>query len=63
LGLGTMLEPDGLTAADLSSAIGELLADAEVARRADEMRKAVAAAGGAVRAADEIERHLARSNR
>lgn len=63
LGLGTTLEPEGLTAATLATTIGELLADDEVTRRADEMRKAVAAAGGAVRAADEIERHLSRSAR
>lgn len=61
LGLGTMLDPDALTADALVDAVTSVLGNPEVAARSDAMRKAVADSGGASRAADEIERHLARS--
>lgn len=60
LGLGTVLDPVGVTADELVGAITAVLGDEETAARSELMRKAVAEAGGATRAADEIERHLAR---
>lgn len=61
LGLGVVLDPDALTADALVEAITSVLGDASTAARSDLMRKAVAESGGATRAVDEIERHLARS--
>ncbi|TQM79962.1 dTDP-L-oleandrosyltransferase [Saccharothrix saharensis] len=61
LGLGTVLDPADLTPAALVDAIRSVLGDEETAARSELMRKAVAESGGTVRAADEVERHLARS--
>ncbi len=61
LGLGTTIDPAEFTSEGLVAAINTMLADADTAARAESMSKAVADAGGAVRAADEIERHLVRA--
>jgi MGT family glycosyltransferase len=59
LGLGVRLDPDGLTAADLSSAVDTVTADGGVRSALDGMRAAIARTGGAGAAADAIEAHLA----
>ncbi|WP_367129200.1 macrolide family glycosyltransferase [Saccharothrix sp. HUAS TT1] len=61
LGLGAVLDPADLTPEALVEAIKSVLGDEETAVRSELMRKAVAEAGGTARAADEVEKHLARS--
>ncbi|UVS76697.1 macrolide family glycosyltransferase [Actinokineospora sp. UTMC 2448] len=56
LGLGVALDPATLSAAALVEAVGSVMGTASYAARAGEMAAAIAAAGGAARAADEIER-------
>ncbi|WP_277681662.1 macrolide family glycosyltransferase [Saccharomonospora azurea] len=60
LGLGVLLDPADATPEQLVEAIRSVLADRDMAEAAERMRKEVADAGGSVRAADRIERHLAR---
>ncbi|WP_277209542.1 macrolide family glycosyltransferase [Isoptericola croceus] len=59
LGLGTVLDPAGMTAEDIVSAIAQVLDDPGMRERSARMRDAVADAGGSARAADAIEQHLA----
>ncbi|RJQ68150.1 glycosyl transferase [Pseudonocardiaceae bacterium YIM PH 21723] len=56
LGLGRRMLPEQVTAADLRTAVRELLADPVVQDRLAGMRADIAAAGGAARAADVLER-------
>ncbi|MFC5286851.1 macrolide family glycosyltransferase [Actinokineospora guangxiensis] len=56
LGLGVALDPATVTGEDLIAAITSVLEDPGFTARAADMAKAVDAAGGAGRAADEIER-------
>ena len=56
LGLGTVIQRDELGAAAVGAAVESLLADESVKGRLASMREAMRRAGGAVRAADEIER-------
>jgi MGT family glycosyltransferase len=59
LGLGVRLDPDGLTAADLRSAVDTVTVEPGMRSALDGMRAAIARAGGAEAAADAIETHLA----
>ncbi|GAA1307826.1 macrolide family glycosyltransferase [Saccharothrix xinjiangensis] len=61
LGLGAVLDPADLTPDALVGAITTVLGDPGTAARSELMREAVAVAGGTTRAADEVEKHLARS--
>jgi MGT family glycosyltransferase len=58
LGLGVRLEPEGLTADDLRTAVDTVTGDAAVRAALDRMRLATRRAGGAGAAADAIEAHL-----
>ncbi|MBM7809912.1 macrolide family glycosyltransferase [Saccharothrix algeriensis] len=58
LGLGVHLSPDGLTARALRDAVAGVVDDPAVRANLAAMRDEIAAAGGAARGADEIERHL-----
>jgi len=59
LGLGLHLAPDQLDAQTIGSAVLGLAEDPEVQERVGRMRRDVRSAGGAARAADEIEKYLA----
>jgi dTDP-L-oleandrosyltransferase len=61
LGLGQVVEPAELTPARLVDAVLAVAADPRVRRNAEAMRGDIRAAGGTPRAADELERHLARA--
>lgn len=58
LGLGTHLEPDDVTAGSLAQAVSRVAGDAGVASRVVAMREQALSAGGPVRAADAILRHI-----
>jgi UDP:flavonoid glycosyltransferase YjiC (YdhE family) len=58
LGVGVRLEPEGLTADDLRTAVDTVTGDAAVRAALDRMRLATRRAGGAGAAADAIEAHL-----
>ncbi|WP_159941991.1 MULTISPECIES: macrolide family glycosyltransferase [unclassified Nocardiopsis] len=60
LGLGHRLEADQVNAPGIARAVLRLAGDTGVAERVASMRADIAASGGAVRAADAVERHLAR---
>ncbi|MED2979747.1 glycosyltransferase [Bacillus swezeyi] len=59
LGLGTHLEPEETTVASLREAVFQVDGDLEVIKRVKDMQKNIKDAGGAERAADEIEAFLA----
>jgi MGT family glycosyltransferase len=59
LGLGVRLDPDGLTAGDLRTAVDTVTTDPATRAALDRMQAAIRRAGGAVAAADAIEAHLA----
>lgn len=61
LSLGRVLPPGEVTAERLREAVLGVAADEDVRRATDAMRRDVRAAGGAVRAADEIEQYLTRT--
>ncbi|MBP2707910.1 glycosyl transferase [Microbispora sp. RL4-1S] len=61
LGLGRALDPVGLTPDRVAEAVLAVAADESVRRRAARMRREILASGGAARAADELERRLARA--
>ncbi|GGP17846.1 glycosyl transferase [Nonomuraea glycinis] len=61
LGLGQVVEPAELTPERLVDAVLAVAADPRVKRNAEAMRGDIRAAGGTPRAADELERHLARA--
>lgn len=58
LGLGRMIPREELTGSAVREAVGSLLTDPDVGSRLAEMHKAMLEAGGAHRAADEIEANL-----
>ncbi|MFG1877419.1 macrolide family glycosyltransferase [Sphaerisporangium sp. NPDC049003] len=61
LGLGRVLPPADVTAERLRDAVLGVAADQDVRRATSAMRQDVRAAGGAVRAAEEIEQYLTRT--
>ncbi len=61
LSLGRVLPPGEVTAERLREVVLGVAADQDVRRATDAMRRDVRAAGGAVRAADEIEQYLTRT--
>jgi UDP:flavonoid glycosyltransferase YjiC (YdhE family) len=61
LELGLVVEPAELTPRRLVDAVLAVAADLRVRRSAEAMRGDIRAAGGTSRAADELERHLARA--
>ncbi|GAA3829197.1 glycosyltransferase [Sphaerisporangium flaviroseum] len=60
LGLGRAMRPEEVTAERLVAAVLDVAADQDIGRRTRSMRQDVQAAGGTVRAADELERRLDR---
>ncbi|EHR62800.1 macrolide family glycosyltransferase [Saccharomonospora cyanea] len=62
LGLGVVIDPADITPEVLAEAVRSVLADRAAAEAAERMSKAVAEAGGAARAAERIEDHLARGH-
>ncbi|MFD1149439.1 macrolide family glycosyltransferase [Saccharothrix hoggarensis] len=61
LGLGASVPPEEMTAPKLLALVRSVIGDADITAAAARMRDDVRDAGGAVRAADEIEKFLARS--
>jgi MGT family glycosyltransferase len=60
LGLGAVLDPAATDGAGLLEAVGRVAADAAVLARVRQLQRHIRAAGGAPRAADALEVHLAR---
>lgn len=60
LGLGVLLDSAEITPESLADAVASVLADHAAAEAAASMSEAIAEAGGATRAADRLEVHLAR---
>jgi len=60
LGLGGLVRPEEVSGSRLLSAVREVTADAALLDRVGQMRRAIREAGGADRAADEIEAYLKR---
>ncbi|AOS61954.1 macrolide family glycosyltransferase [Actinoalloteichus hymeniacidonis] len=61
LNLGRTMKPEEVTAQRLIDAVLAVAADETIKRSTEEMREQIKAAGGATRAADEIEKYLART--
>ena len=59
LGLGKHLQPEDTTAASLREAVSQTDGDPHVLKRIQDMQKHIKQAGGAEKAADEIEAFLA----
>lgn len=59
LGLGKHLQPEDTTAASLREAVSQTDGDPHVLKRIQDMQKRIKQAGGAEKAADEIEAFLA----
>lgn len=62
MGLGHHLTPDKITVDSLAPAIDELAGDDDVLRRVEQLSRDIRGAGGPVRAAEEIERYMARAD-